>query len=883
MKNIYFTLILISICFTKAIGQCADSLTISSNNFICIGNSATLTANLYGTFDLNAVTYSWSPGGQNTASITVSPNNQTTYTCTVSINTCSDLTKSKIIFVSQVPTVNAGINQTICADETVVLNGTYGGSATTANWSSSGDGSFTNINTSNGNITANYNPGQSDLNLGTVNLTLITDDPGGPFLGCSAASDQITISINPLPNVNAGANQTVCAGNSVILTATGANYFSWNNNVSNGIAFSPSATTTYTVTGTNTSTGCTNTDQVIVSVNPLPIVNAGSNQTVCAGNLVTLTATGANSYSWTNNVSNGVAFSPGSTITYIVTGTNTSTGCTNTDQVIVTVNPLPIVNAGSNQTVCAGNLVTLSGAGANTYLWNNGVNNNVPFTPSTTTTYTVTGTNTSTGCTSTDQVTITINPLPTLIAGANQTVCAGNSVTLTATGANSFSWSNNVSNGVAFSPSTTTTYTVTGTNTSTGCNNTDQVIVTVNPLPIVNASQDQLICEGQTASLSVIISPGLNYSWSSGEIGSIIVVSLPGDYIVTAVNNVTGCINKDTVNVSFSIPQSSISNSGTDSFCEGSSVVLTVPYNTNSSYQWNRNGNAIPGAIGNEFEVQVGGWYKINVLDSLNCAGVDSTLIQVNPIPDNPLIIGNSTLCLNMLNQVYTTNPTSNYLIWEVNGANIYSGQYTNELHINVTSTDTVTVNLISQDVNSGCFSANELSVVIDADYTAPDFVSVIPMGSQNDFLCAPGTSNVIRWGKLNKTTNEITLFPTTNVYMDFVYIDTITYFYFVDHGLSNECFTRSYYIYPDVVTGFDEVYEFHVSVYPNPALTNINIEVNEISLMELIIENIEGKTMTRTNFIGHISLPIESWNSGIYFAKIHSNNKIFNYKFTKF
>ncbi len=666
MKNIYFTLILISICFTKAIGQCADSLTISSNNFICIGNSATLTANLYGTYDPNAVTYSWSPAGQNTSSIAVSPNTTTTYTCTVSIDTCSELTKSHVIYVNSLPTVIAGTDQDICTNSSITLAGTIGGSAIAGTWSG-GTGEFNPNNTS---LNAVYTPSATEISFGSVTLTLTTNDPGGPFIGCSAASDQITITISPLPNVNAGANQTVCAGTSV----------------------------------------------------------------------------------------------------------------------------------------------TLSGAGANTYLWNNGVNNNVPFTPS-----------------------------------------------------------------------TSTTYTVTGTNTSTGCNNTDQVIVTVNPLPIVNASQDQLICEGQTASLSVVISPGLNYSWSSGEIGSIIVVSLPGDYIVTAVNNVTGCINKDTVNVSFSIPQSSISNSGTDSFCEGSSVVLTVPYNSNSSYQWNRNGNAIPGAIGNEFEVQVGGWYKINVLDSLNCAGVDSTLIQVNPIPDNPLIIGNSALCLNMLNQVYITNPTSNYLIWEVNGANIYSGQYTNELHINVTSTDTVTVNLISQDVNSGCFSANELSVVIDADYTAPDFVSVIPMGSQNDFLCAPGTSNVIRWGKLNKTTNEITLFPTTNVYMDFVYIDTITYFYFVDHGLSNECFTRSYYIYPDVVTGFDEVYEFHVSVYPNPALTNINIEVNEISLMELIIENIEGKTMTRTNFIGHISLPIESWNSGIYFAKIHSNNKIFNYKFTKF
>ncbi len=525
-----------------------------------------------------------------------------------------------------------------------------------------------------------------------------------------------------------------------------------------------------------------------------------------------------------------------------------------------------------------------------TYSWTNGniiVNNDtLVISPNTFQIGTITWICTSTivnGLSDDIPFLLTINPAPKVNAGLDQIVCVGNSVTLTATGADFFSWDNNLSNGVAFSPSITKTYTVNGTNTSTGCTNTDQVIVTVNPLPAVIASQDQIICEGQTANISVTVSSGMNYSWSSGEIGSNIIVSSPGAYIVTGISNLTGCTNQDTVNVLFSIPQSSISNSGTDSFCEDSSVVLSVPFYFNSSYQWNRNGNPIPGAIGHQFEVQVGGWYKINVLDSLNCPGVDSTLIQVNPIPDIPAIIGNSTLCLNMLNQVYTTNPTSNYLIWEVNGATIYSGQYTNEVHINVTSTDTVTLNLISQDVNSGCFSSNELSVAINADYTAPDFVSVLPMGSQNDFLCAPGISNVIRWGQEKKSTNEITFYTSSNIYMDFVYIDTATYYYFVDHGLSNECFTRSYYIYPEIVTGLDEDLDFQVLLYPNPAFSNIHIEVNEPNPMELIIENIEGKIMINTNFSSHISLPIETWNSGIYFVKIQSKNKIFNYKFSKF
>ena len=74
----------------------------------------------------------------------------------------------------------------------------------------------------------------------------------------------------------------------------------------------------------------------------------------------------------------------------------------------VTVNRLPTVDAGSDQTVCFGDDVTLSGSGASTYSWDNGITDNTAFTASTTTTYTVTGTDAN-GCQNTDQVTVTVN------------------------------------------------------------------------------------------------------------------------------------------------------------------------------------------------------------------------------------------------------------------------------------------------------------------------------------------------------------------------------------------------------------------------------------------------------------------------------------------
>src|SRR5574343_632608 len=309
--------------------------------------------------------------------------------------------------------------------------------------------------------------------------------------GCTG-TDAITVTVNPLPTVNAGTDQTVCAGTAVTLSGSGATTYTWNNGVTNGVAFTPAATTTYTVTGTSAA-GCINTDQVIVTVNPLPTVNAGVDQTVCAGTAVTLSGSGAATYTWNNGVTNGVAFTPAATTTYTVTGTSAA-GCINTDQVVVTVNPLPTVNAGADQTVCLGATVTLSGSGAATYTWNNGVTNGVAFTPAATTTYTVTGTDAN-GCINTDQVVVTVNPLPTVNAGVDQTICVGATVTLSGSGASTYTWNNGVTNGVAFTPAATTTYTVTGTSAA-GCINTDQVVVTVNPLPTVNAGVDQTVCAG---------------------------------------------------------------------------------------------------------------------------------------------------------------------------------------------------------------------------------------------------------------------------------------------------------------------------------------------------------------------------------------------------
>ena len=131
-----------------------------------------------------------------------------------------------------------------------------------------------------------------------------------------------------------------------------------------------------------------------MTVNSLPIVSAGLDQTVCGGSTVTFGSTGATNYVW-NNGATGASLtvqtgtSPSST-SYSVSGTNIATGCTSNDQVVVNVLGLPTVFAGNDQTVCSGDTVVLIGSGATSYSWNNGVVNNVGFVAQATQTYTLT-------------------------------------------------------------------------------------------------------------------------------------------------------------------------------------------------------------------------------------------------------------------------------------------------------------------------------------------------------------------------------------------------------------------------------------------------------------------------------------------------------------
>lgn len=496
--------------------------------------------------------------------------------------TCPADTDQVFIRISNAPIVNAGSNQTVCANNpNVSLNGSVSGLTTTGTWSSPTAGTFLpNANT----LNATYIPSAADITNGSVVLTLTSTNNGI----CNPVTSTVTITINPAPIVNAGPNQSVCANNpnvslsgsvSGIVTTTGiwssttGGTFLPNNTILNA-TYVPSAlditngTVTLVLSATNFGTCNVVRDTVVIAITPRPIVNAGTDIQRCRNNLGNITLSGsitggASAGIWTSNGTG--SFSPSNTslnANYIPsaadltagavqlilsTSNHASNGCLIVrDTMNITFSPSPVVNAGSDVTVCANNInINLNGSitgGASTGVWTtsgtgtfnpNNSTLNASYIPSLADINAglpiriilTSNNNLFATCNPvSDTLFVNITPAPIVNAVANFTVCASNpTINLSATisgGASTGTWTSNgtgtfnnanilnpiytpsaadISNGtVRFILSSTG-------NTAGTCNIVrDTVFVTIAPTPVVNTVQTTITrCRNNVGTINV--------------------------------------------------------------------------------------------------------------------------------------------------------------------------------------------------------------------------------------------------------------------------------------------------------------------------------------------------------------------------------------------
>ncbi len=485
---------------------------------------------------------------------------------------------------------------------------------------------------------------------GTYNL--VVTDCGGCI-----ASDQVIVTGNGNVEANAGADQTICLGNSVSLSATevlGASY-EWRSEVDGTVfattrttSVSPSVTTSYILKVMKN--GCENSDAVTVTVNGKPNANITGNTQLCTGSSVVLTASGAGtggSYIWSNNATTAsITISPTTNTSYSVTVSNAN-GCTNSASKSVTVNPLPTVSASNNGPItCIKSDITLSATSPTgvTYSWSGPggyTGSGSAATPLATMqgTYNVTVTD-SNGCSMTASTIIVQNILPpTANAGADKTVnCTNPAATLTATGGTSYLWSTGATSAsISVSPTMTTTYTVTVTG-SNGCTAADAVVVTANksqPTAIVTANGNNCISENAQlfGSASGGVAPYTYAYTGPNGFSSIVqnpIITQNGTYTLV-VTDVNGC--SDDVNIVIYTQFDPYVITVTTDICVGESVTLTASGGV--TFQWDANGN---NAITNAITVtpQSTTTYRVTITNQNGCvASADATIT----VYSKPLII----------------------------------------------------------------------------------------------------------------------------------------------------------------------------------------------------------------------------------------------------
>ena len=570
--------------------------------------------------------------------------------------------------------------------------------------------------------------------------------------GCSA-SDSVKVNVNPLPTATTGGNHTICYGQSISIggTAVSGNTYAWSSHptgyssTSSNPSVSPTVTTTYILTET-VNTGCTKTDSATITVNPIPSATVGSPQTICNTSSVTLGAASVvgNTYSWTSNPSgftsttSNPSVSPGTTTTYKLTETITATGCSKSDSVKISVNPLPSIAVGSPQTICQGVSTSIGSAAlsGNTYSWTSipggftSTAANPSVSPSTTTSYKLKQTISATGCTTSDSVLITVNPIPSATVGSATAICNGSSITLGASAVvgNTYTWTSNPSgysssvSNPSVSPSATTVYKLTEKITATGCSKSDSVKITVNPLPAANVGSPATICYGDSVQIGASAVAGNTYAWTSKS-GWTSGLSHPyvspfntNTYYLTETISATGCKKSDSVIITVTpIPSRPSFAANNGPLCVGDSLKLSSGTVLGASYTWT-------GDNGKTYYVQnpkVGnitlsdtGWYGVKVTVSGCTSANRYTYVTINSRP-SPSISGNGTVCGNSI-QKYGAGTTGNSYFWRVNGGTIVSGQSTDTVSVQWSTLSSGTVKLIETNTN-GCNDSTTKTININA------------------------------------------------------------------------------------------------------------------------------------------------------------------------
>ncbi len=425
------------------------------------------------------------------------------------------------------------------------------------------------------------------------------------YNGCGADFYD-TIKVDTSVNGGFTIGNSGCAPTAVVFTNTsvGATSFYWNfgdpsSNPNDTSTITVNGTHVYNTAGTYTVTlisknggPCPDTIRQVVNILGVPVNGIMGSDSVCAGGVDTLTATGGTTYLWApgGQTSSSIAV----TIVGPTTFTCSISNACGAHDTTITVNlaALPIALLSTDKdSICSGDTVKLTGGGGGNYKWSTGSTaSTIKVIPLVTTTYTLHVFTASTTCQDSAVVTIFVTPTITSnVTLSADSVCPGTPVTLTVNsngGPPNYTWSNGATtSSITVSPAVTTTYYVI---TSGRCAD-DSIgqVVTVIPIPSITiAPLSDTVCKGTPVTFTA--TGATNYVWSNGSTTNPTTITVNSDTTISVVGSTGRCSNKSGGTVKIYSPL--VVTVSKDTVCAGGKAVISVSASGNKgpyNYSWN--------------------------------------------------------------------------------------------------------------------------------------------------------------------------------------------------------------------------------------------------------------------------------------------------------
>jgi gliding motility-associated-like protein len=867
--------ITVSYVYTISIGSCTNTQTVNvvinptpvfasslTPPAVCSGSAFTYTPSSATT----GTTYSWSratvAGISNAAATGTGSVNETltnttanpvnvTYVYTLTANGATN-TQNVVITVNPSPSISSSLTpSSICNNATFTYTPTSATSGATFSWTratvsgigntaASGTGSISEVLT---NTTAN-----------TLNVVYAITSSAN---GCNGTPQNVTVPVNPSPTLSTSLNVTASSGvlfnyvpNSATTNITAAG---WSRavvaGISNAAASSASGIINETLINTTAAPivvsyvytlaigSCTNTQTVNVTVNPRPTLTSPLTATTTSNSLFTYTPTSATtgtSFSWSRavvaGISNAAATGTGSinetlinttansiNVTYVLT--LTANGVTNTQNVVVTVYPIPTLSSSlTPSAVCSNAPFTYTPTSATTgttYSWSRssvtGISNtaatgtgvitetlvNTILTP-VTVNYIVTLT--ANGVTNTQTVSVVVNPMPTLTSGLTVNALCNVSplfyIASSGTPGTTFAWSRASIIGIANAAATGTgniietlnnttaapiTVNYVYTSTANGCSNPQTVSVVINPTPTLSSTQTAApVCNNTLfAYTATSATTGTTFAWSRAAVTGISNAAASGlgasisetlinttaapitvTYVFTLTAN--NCTNTQTVSVVVN-PTALLSSTLTPAgICTNTVFAYTPSSATNgTTYAWSRAAvagisNAAATGTGAISETLINTTVNpitVNYVYTLTANACTNTTTQTVAVIVKPTPVLTSTLTpaaqcnAQSFNYMATSATAGTTYTWSraaVTGITPATGSGTSgfilENLVNITA-NPLTVNYVINLNANGCTNTQNFSLTINSTPVLSSTLNAAPICNNTAFTYTPSSN----------------------------------------------------------------------------------------------------------------------------------------------